>query len=528
MRRNYSTAPGRPSLTIALVILTGILLWSVTGCQEPIEDRAGIYLGDREPAIIHPLVERDLAEISGTGVLRMITFYNSRNYFIHKGGQVGFDFELLDIFARARGLTIEVVIPNPGDDVVSLLNSGEGDVICAGLVPGPHLERWVTATRPTNFVSKVVVLHEGHLAGGSLSGLAGLRLTLPDGDPFREDLLSLRDQSGIRFFISSGRPGLEAEELIAMVSQGELEAVVVNDIAARAALAYLTDIKLGPVLSERQPTAWFTRENSPDLKAALNTYLKRHFFVTQGGRPRRSATYGRIFDRYFENEKTILGYREQQHRPDKSGRISNEFDQLIKDQAGKLDLDWRMVAALIYEESRFYPKARSKADARGLMQVLPRYAGAQADSLYEPEANLRAGLRMFKSTFKGFAYLDSLDRWRFTLAVYHAGAGHVADARLLAMEMGRDPNIWERSLAVTLPKLTDPAVYPQTRYGYYNGVITVDYVEQIINKYRQYIRLVPRYEEPVSDKDLDSEWFDRDRFQIQNLKTPLQPGPRPR
>jgi len=87
------------------------------------------------------------------------------------------------------------------------------------------------------------------------------------------------------------------------------------------------------------------------------------------------------------------------------------------------------------------------------MQVLPRFAGAQHDSLYYPEANLRAGLRLLKSTWRTYAYLDSLDRTRFTLAEYHAGAGHVADARRLAMEMGRDPNQWHGSLTVSLPRL---------------------------------------------------------------------------
>ncbi len=149
------------------------------------------------------------------------------------------------------------------------------------------------------------------------------------------------------------------------------------------------------------------------------------------------------------------------------------------------------MSALIYQESRFYTRARSKADARGLMQVLPAFAGPQADSLYHPAPNLRAGLRLMASTYNSFAYLDSLDRWRFTLATYHAGTGHVTDARRMAMDYGRDPNSWERGLLLTLPRLMQHRHYRDTRHGFYGGVETVDYVEEIINRYRTYIRFVP-------------------------------------
>ena len=151
-----------------------------------------------------------------------------------------------------------------------------------------------------------------------------------------------------------------------------------------------------------------------------------------------------------------------------------------------------MVAALIYQESQFYPRARSKADARGLMQVLPRVAGAQADSLFLPEANLTAGLRLLKRIHGQYAYLDSLDQWRFTLAEYHCGHGHIVDARRIAMEMGRDPNDWEGAMIKALPRLRVRKYYEKTKYGFYDGAKTVEYVEEILNRYRMYTRLVAR------------------------------------
>ena len=449
-RYSISLDPGRTARAVLWVLP---LFLGLAGCGEEV-DPADPGLDTSLPAVPHPTVERDLAAIEEAGVIRLITRYNSSSYFIHRGGQAGFDYELAWRFARERGMTVEVVVPEPGEDLISLLNSGRGDLIGAGIVPDAGHERWVTWTRPTDFVRKVVVLPLDSRRDADNRSLAGLNITLAAGDPFREEIQDLRVAMNIQFFVTSGRPGDQAEDLLARLSRGELDAVAVNDNIARSALSYLPDLKLGAPLGERRPTAWLVRDNSPELKAALNQFLKKHLTVNSTGRPRRSKMYGTIYDRYFENPLSIKKFQEPAHRPDKSGVIS-EFDELIRSRSEAMGLDWRMVAALIYQESQFNPEARSKADARGLMQVLPRFAGDQADSLFLPEANLTAGLRLMKKTYNTYAYLDSMDRWRFTLAEYHAGHGHVTDARRLAIEMGRDPNSWEGSLNATLPRLMD-------------------------------------------------------------------------
>lgn len=474
-----------------------VLLIGALGCQERIET-LGVTDSDRTPAIARPVIERDLDHLRRSGVLRVITRYNSTTYFIHKGGQAGFDYELIKHFAREQGLTVEVVVAEADADLVSLLNAGRGDVICAGLGPDPNLERWLVATRPTNFVRKVVVLPADSPREDDLESLSGLTLTLPANDRYRPELLELKEKRRLRFFVSAGPAGADPEELLARLSRGENEAVVVDDIIARATMTHVDNLKQGPILSSRRPTVWYVRENCPDLKLALNEYLRRSFWVGSDGLTRRSQTYGIIYERYFKNPLTIRRFREPAHRPDKSGAISI-YDDLIRRRAEAAGFDWRLVAALIYQESRFYPRARSRADARGLMQVLPRFAGAQQDSLFDPSASLTAGLRLLKGTWLSYAYLDSLERLRFTLAEYHAGHGHVTDARRIAIEMGRDPNKWEGSLAVTLPRLMERKHFSKTRHGYYGGAETVDYVEEILNRYRMYMRLVKRYPQEPSD-----------------------------
>ncbi len=493
-------APWRRLFGIGLgtALVIGGLTLTVGGCQERIDDG---FLTDPDhlPAISHPALERDLPQLKSGGVLRVITRYNSSNYFIHKGGQAGFDYELISRFAAEQGLTVEVVVPEGDEDIVSLLNAGRGDVVCAGLVPHPSRDRWLAATRPTNFVQKVVILPADSPRGDSLESLSGLSLTIPANDRFRSELLALKDEQRLRFFVTTGRPGVDPEELMAQVSRGTTEAVVVDDIIARAAMLHLEGLKTGPTLGPRRATVWYVRENCPELKAALNDYLRHNIWRDNDGRSRRSQNYGIIYDRYFENPLTIRGFRQEAFRPDKSGAISI-YDDLIRTKAEAAGFDWRLIAAQIFQESRFYPRARSRAGARGLMQVLPQFACAQRDSLFDPSANLTAGLRLLSATWRTYAYLDSLDRLRFTMAEYHAGHGHLTDARRLAMEMGRDPNRWEGSLAVTLPRLMERKYFSKTRHGFYGGGETVNYVEEILNRYRIYMRLVERYPDGATNR----------------------------
>jgi membrane-bound lytic murein transglycosylase F len=471
-----------------------VCLLLAAGCQPVEEERAYPTAALPSPTVARPAVERDLEEIKAEGVIRMVTRYNSSSYFIHKGGEAGFEYELFSRFARRQGLSVEVVIPEQGEDLISLLNSGRGDVIAAGLSSTERLAPYVAFTRPYNFVHKVLVLPATSGRPPTLAALAGLTVYLPHHSPFREELRQIGRRQGLQFFIAHARPLVEPEELIAQVASGEIPATVADDDVAAAALSYLPGITLGPRLGEERPVAWAVRLNSPELKAALNAFLKRHFWMSPDG-PRRSEFYGTLYERYYRDANQIREFRQPDDRPDKSGRIS-PYDDLIRATAAAAGLDWRLVAALTYQESRFDPRAISRAGAMGLMQVLPRFAEESAEDLLDPATNIRVGVSLLKEIYGSYAYLDSLDRWRFTLATYHAGTGHMADARRLTIDMGKDPNTWENGVAEGLRRKMQRRYYSETRHGFYRGAETVAYVEEILRRYRMYRRLVPEEGQP--------------------------------
>jgi membrane-bound lytic murein transglycosylase MltF len=150
-------------------------------------------------------------------------------------------------------------------------------------------------------------------------------------------------------------------------------------------------------------------------------------------------------------------------------------------------LDWRLVAALIFEESGFEERAVSAAGAKGLMQLMPAAsAEVGVSNVTRPEANIQAGVRYLRRLSDQFQDAPSDDRAAMTLAAYLLGPGHVFDAQELARELGLNPRAWRRGLEETLPLLEDQRFYGRTRLGYAHGRQAVDYANRILERYELY------------------------------------------
>jgi membrane-bound lytic murein transglycosylase F len=197
-----------------------------------------------------------------------------------------------------------------------------------------------------------------------------------------------------------------------------------------------------------------------------------------------------LWKKYFENDKRMAELRAEESTG--SGRIS-PFDDLVRRVARRHGLDWRLVLAQMYQESRFDPKARSWAGAVGLLQVMPR-TGRELGfrNLEDPESNIRAGVKylaqLISRTDRG---LPMRQRIRFALAGYNAGMGHVQDARRLARRRGLDPDRWFGNVEEAMLLLEKPDYYSRAQHGYCRGREPKAYVSRIQSKYDGYVSLMP-------------------------------------
>lgn len=173
------------------------------------------------------------------------------------------------------------------------------------------------------------------------------------------------------------------------------------------------------------------------------------------------------------------------------------YDSLIRNYADSIDWDWRMMAAVIYQESHFHIEARSHRGARGLMQMMPATAETfGAADLLDPEEAIRAGskyLELLSNRYNRLA-ANRLERDKFVLAAYNAGGGRIRDCIIFARSMGIEPDEWDDIVGI-IPYMQDSisvAAVPEVKLGTFKGVETINYVDRVLALYREFCRIAPR------------------------------------
>jgi membrane-bound lytic murein transglycosylase MltF len=172
--------------------------------------------------------------------------------------------------------------------------------------------------------------------------------------------------------------------------------------------------------------------------------------------------------------------------------LLSKFDSLIMQSAQATGFDWRLIAAVIAEESGFDPESRSEKGAFGLMQVMPEAAETVgAEHFTTPEDNVDAGARYLRYLTVMFSPARGADRLKLVLAAYNMGPGHVQDAQMLAQALGYDPYRWDSEMEAVLPLLEDPRFYRALPSGYARAHETLRYIDRVLQRFEHYQRVAP-------------------------------------
>lgn len=477
-KNNLSVGENSGSKWILVVLTIACLSISCTETQEIPKETPSTLATITEP------VERDYAEIKNTGILRVITSYSSSTYFLHRGIQAGFEYELIKNFAKEHELALEVIIIGENENPYDLLNSGEGDLIAASYTITEERKEVVDFTRPYNLVDQIIVLSEElGQEPESITDLSSIPITVRRNSSYYVKLKELQDK-GFDLTINVVSDDMDTEALLFQVANGTYSATVADDNFFQASNKYMDGLVKGPMIAENDTIAWAVRKNAPDLITKFNKYLYKHFRFNNEGVPKRSAFLNVLRKKYFEGSTPVADYFTPDIEVQRFGGIS-PYDSLLQTVASEFDLDWVMLTSIAAQESKFDPNSESWAGAVGIMQVLPRFSEIPLESLYDPEINIREGARILKEQMDHYSYMDSTSQWQFALATYNAGPGHVADARRLAIDHNDDPNEWE-SVSKALLRLMQRKYYQHARYGFCRGIETVRYVNEITNRSNTY------------------------------------------
>jgi membrane-bound lytic murein transglycosylase F len=427
---------------------------------------------------------RDLPQLRDSGMLTVLTLYRSTSYFIYRGQEMGFQYELSEQFVRSLGLKLNIIVANNVEQLIDKLLSGEGDLIAYPLPVTKERKDSLLFCGEDIITHQVIVQRSGSRTRPltDVTELIGKEVYVAAERHYNR-LVNLNEElgGGIHIRRVSG-DSLTVEDLITRVAQGKIDYTVADNDVARLNTTYYPNLNIRLAVSFDQRASWAVRRTSPLLAAAANQWHRENA---------TSPAYTASIKRYFEMSKAvphspILSLRE--------GKISH-FDKLFRKYAADINWDWRLLASLAYTESNFDTTAVSWAGARGLMQLMPVTAhamGVPEGREENPEESIKAAVNYIRITNRSFLDIPREERLNFILASYNAGIGHVLDAMALAEKYGKDKYVWENNVEDYLLLKSNEEYFndPVVRNGYFRGIETYNFVHDIMTRYKIYQRKI--------------------------------------
>ncbi|MBN1388315.1 MAG: transporter substrate-binding domain-containing protein [Bacteroidales bacterium] len=434
---------------------------------------------------------RDLDAIREQGKLVALTDFNSISYFIYRGEPMGFQFELLREFADYLQIELEIITENDLSLSFEMLNKGEVDLLALNLTISNERKKVVKFTHPISQTRQVLVQKRPEnwrqmtkdeiddLLVRNLLDLADKTVYVQSGSSYAQRMKNLQNEIGDTIHIVE--VPLEVEELITLVAEGGINYTVSDENIALVNRTYYPDIDLETPVSFEQNLAWAVRINGSDkLLAELNKWIDGF---------KGTERYALLYAKYFENSRSKQIVQSDYFSLG-TANISR-WDNYFKKYSDSIGWDWRLLASLVLQESRFDPDAQSWSGAYGLMQLMPS-TGEQfgIDIFSSPENNIKAGIKYIQWLQELFEdkVPDEQERIKFILASYNVGPGHVLDARQLARKNGRDPELWDDNVAYYLLRKSDPEFYhdPVVEHGFCRGEEPYNYVIEVLDRYDHY------------------------------------------
>lgn len=414
-----------------------------------------------------------LEEVRATGTLRVATYGGPHTVYTVGDAQVGPEHDLLAGFAESIGVRLELVDVGSPANVIPAVARGEVHMAAAGLTVSPDNQREVDFGPAYQQVTEHLVYRDGRRRPRGLDQLDGKRLEVPSGSNYVKTLL--RAQARYPDLVFTENPHATQQDLLERVAAGSLDYTIVKSNAYSIYRGFIPNLRVAFNVAEGESVAWaFPKRGDDSLRLAATAFLEKI---------RATGKLEQTFDRYYNymTRQDHVGTR--QYTRDVKDRL-HQWDDLFKAAAAKHGLDWRLLAAIGYQESKWDPAAVSPTGVRGLMMLTEQTAATfgVADRT-DPAQSVHGGARLLARLMKALPPgTEEPDRTLFALAAYNIGIGHLLDARRLTIEQGGNPDRWQ-DVRPNIRRLSDPAVAARTKHGYARGGETLYFVNNVRNYY---------------------------------------------
>ncbi|MET0068087.1 MAG: membrane-bound lytic murein transglycosylase MltF [Candidatus Thiodiazotropha sp.] len=435
-----------------------------------------------------PLVER----IKESGELRVVTRNSGTTLYEGSEGLTGFEYDLVQLFAEELGVKVHFIIPQRFDDLLPTVINGDAHLAAAGLTVTPEREAEIRFGPPYQEITQQVIYRGGSKRPRKIEDLLGRNLHILSGSSHEEELLRLKKNYPVLTWVSHS--DLESAELMQMVEDKEIEFTIADSNEFAVTRRFMPHIKVGFDLTKPQPLAWaMAHAEDASLYNAMETFFERI---------REDGTLSQLIERYYGHIGRLNFVELRTFVKHYNNRLPKYLD-FFKEAEQLTGIDWRLLAAIGYQESHWNPKAKSPTGVRGIMMLtLATAKHMKIESRLDPEQSIIGGAKYLR--FVENRLPDDIpepDRLWLTLAGYNVGFGHVEDARVLTQQLGDDPDKWA-DVKKHLPKLSLKKWYKKLKRGYARGSEAVNYVDNI-RAYYELLKWQLRQDEAQQKRESD-------------------------
>jgi membrane-bound lytic murein transglycosylase F len=411
-----------------------------------------------------------LGDILDAGVLKVGTTYGLTTYYNGSTGPVGFEYELAEGFASYLEVKLEVFPYYNLDDLFPQLADAHLDMIAAGISVSPERHQRFKFGPGYQRVSEKLVFKQGNKWPRAIKDLTG-ELVVASGSSHHDSLLRLQQDNEQLSWQETDDSDME--ELLEMVLSGEVDYTIADSNILALMRRRYPELSIGFSISPEQDISWAVNKDRDDsLLAALIEYF---------GMIQNNGTFAALEDKYFGHVR-LFNYVDTREFIKSSTDVLPTFKPWFMQYSG--DLDWRLLAAMSYQESHWRPRAKSFTGVRGMMMLtLATAKELGIVSRLDPEQSIKGGAKYLTKLLKRIPdRITYPDRLWFALASYNVGLGHLEDARVLTERQGSNPDMWV-DVKIRLLQLRQKKYYKTTRYGYARGNEAVAYVDNIRRYY---------------------------------------------
>lgn len=411
-----------------------------------------------------------LEQIKAKGELVVLTRNAATTYYESREGHVGVEYDIAKAFADSLGVKIRFVLKDNVSDLFKAVNEAEADLVAAGLTQTKEREINFLFGPTYQMVSQQLVCRRGGKKPKRLEDLTDVNITVPANSSYVEQLKKVKKL----------HPEIQWQEIVDTDTETLLEDVWLKKVDCTIADSNIVEInrRYFPELSVRfdmtkpEPLAWVMSNNANTLRSGLEEWFAE--YIASGKLEEVMHRYYGYIERFDFVDARAFQRKIKSHLP--------KYKKVFITAAAKHKVSWTLLAAQAYQESHWRPYAKSPTGVRGMMMLTQTTAR---------ELGIKNRLNSRSSILGGANYFNKLrerlpesvtepDRTWLALAAYNVGMGHIWDARALAKQLNKNPDLWQE-LSEVLPLLSKKKYYKHLKYGYARGGEPVRYVQNIRN-----------------------------------------------